>query len=104
MIVPRHFLNDDGSLTYARAEGIYVDGAEAPTHADRVVEPRTARRGDSVVILTFGQSNAANAGEGCYAAKGPVHVFNIFDRKYYRAADPLPGASSAEGSDLEPIG
>jgi hypothetical protein len=104
VIVPRHFLNDDGSLTYARAEGIYVDGAEAPTHADRVVEPRTARRGDSVVILTFGQSNAANAGEGCYAAKGPVHVLNIFDRKYYRAADPLPGASSAEGAIWSRLG
>ena len=98
MIVPRQFLDDDGSLTYAKAEGVYVDGAEAPVFSDRVVAASAARNPDTAVILTFGQSNAANSGEGRHTAKGPVHVFNIFDCKYYRAVDPLPGASNDGGS------
>src|SRR5262249_30339978 len=50
------------------------------------------------------QSNAANMGQSRYAAKGPVHVFNIFDCKYYRAADPLPGASNDGGSVWSRLG
>jgi Carbohydrate esterase, sialic acid-specific acetylesterase len=98
VIAPQQFMDDNGSLTYAKAEGVYLVGAEAPTFADRVVSARAARQPDTAVILTFGQSNAANMGEGHYVADGPVHVFNIFDRRYYRAIDPLPGASNDGGS------
>jgi Carbohydrate esterase, sialic acid-specific acetylesterase len=49
-------------------------------------------------ILTFGQSNAANSGEEHYAAREAVHVFNMFDMRFYRAIDPLPGASENRGS------
>jgi hypothetical protein len=44
--------------------------------------------------MTFGQSNAANTGAGHYQAQDSVSVFNIFDMKFYRAIDPLPGTSN----------
>src|SRR5262249_1935033 len=39
-----------------------------------------------------------NSCEECYAPRGAVHVFNMFDMKFYRAIDPLPGASDNAGS------
>jgi Carbohydrate esterase, sialic acid-specific acetylesterase len=63
----------------------------------RLVAPGIANPPGTKVILTFGQSNAANWGEERYAARGAVHVFNMFDMKFYRAIDPLPGASVDTG-------
>lgn len=91
--IEMQFEGDDGTLAYARAAGIYVDGLEAPLFADRITSrPNPTRR--SVTILTFGQSNAANTGGGRYTAGNDVTVFNVFDMKHYRAVDPLPGASN----------
>jgi hypothetical protein len=92
------FEGDDGTVEYAKAGGVYVDGAEAPVAEDRLVAPITANPPRTAVILTFGQSNAANSCEERYSPRGAVHVFNIFDMKFYRAIDPLPGASDAGGS------
>src|SRR4051812_23932676 len=86
------FAGDDGSFAYARATGIYVDGIEAPVFPDRVVAPPRDRK--PLVIMTFGQSNAANTGSGLYKAQRNVVIFNVFDMKFYQAADPLPGASN----------
>src|SRR5262249_42203088 len=79
------FDGDDGTLAYAKAAGLYEEGIEAPLFPDRIVTPRTIRDPNRSIIVTFGQSNAANTGEGCYAANGPVYVFNVFDMKFYRA-------------------
>jgi hypothetical protein len=92
------FHDDDGTVEFASARGLYVAGVEAPVAEDRLAMPAIANPPGSTVILTFGQSNAANAGEEPYAARGAVHVFNIFDMKFYRAVDPLPGASHDGGS------
>jgi hypothetical protein len=92
------FDNDDGTLEFASASGVYVAGAEAPLAEDRLVTPAVANPAGTTVILTFGQSNAANSGEERYAARGAVHVFNVFDMRFYRAVDPLPGASHDGGS------
>src|SRR5947209_476712 len=92
------FDNDDGTLEFASVSGVYVPGAEAPLAEDRLVTPAVANLAGTTVILTFGQSNAANSGEERYAARGPVHVFNVFDMRFYRAVDPLPGASHDGGS------
>ncbi len=46
----------------------------------------------TMVILAFGQANAANSTEVEYSPKH--NVFNIFDYKCYRADDPLLGASA----------
>src|SRR5262249_17880379 len=89
---------DDGTVEFAKAGGIYVaDEVEAPVADDRLVAPSIANPPGTTVILTFGQSNAANSGAERYAARGPVHVFNIFDMRFYRAIDPLPGASVDAG-------
>jgi Carbohydrate esterase, sialic acid-specific acetylesterase len=47
----------------------------------------------SLVLLTLGQSNAANSGEGRSAASARVYNFNLFDGRCYEARDPLLGAS-----------
>ncbi|MBS0245101.1 MAG: hypothetical protein JSR61_00660 [Proteobacteria bacterium] len=92
------FDDDDGSLEYARAVGIYVDGVEAPVNATSEVSKDVAVQADTKIILTFGQSNAANTGEKRHTACDKVHVFNPMDGKFYRAVDPLPGASNGDGS------
>jgi len=92
------FEGDDGAVEYAKASGVYIDGAEAPVAEARLVAPILANPPGTLVILTFGQSNAANSCEEHYTPRGAVHVFNIFDMKFYRAVDPLPGASDAGGS------
>jgi carbohydrate esterase-like sialic acid-specific acetylesterase len=90
---------DNGTVEAAKAGGLYVaDEVEAPVEEDRLVAPSIANPPGTTVILTFGQSNAANTGEERYAAHGAVHVFNIFDMRFYRAIDPLPGASHDGGS------
>jgi hypothetical protein len=92
------FEGDNGTLEYAKAGGIYVDGNQAPVFEDRLVSPIVANPSGTTVILTFGQSNAANSCEERYTPRGAVHVFHAFDMKFYRAIDPLAGASDDGGS------
>jgi hypothetical protein len=92
------FKDDDGTIEYAKASGAYAGEAEAPVAEGRLVAPIIANPPGTTVILTFGQSNAANSGEEQYAAREAVHVFNMFDMRFYRAIDPLPGASENRGS------
>ena len=92
------FEGDDGTLEYAKAGGIYVDGNQAPVFEDRLVSPMVANPRGTTVILTFGQSNAANSCEERYTPRGTVHVFHAFDMRFYRAIDPLAGASDEGGS------
>lgn len=96
-LTPEAFPDDDGSLQYAKAAGIYIEGAEAPVYSDRVL-PRPIVSGRALVLLAFGQSNAANAGEPGYVAKGKSRVFNVLDSQFYQASDPLPGASNSGGA------
>lgn len=91
------FDGDDGSLDYAKAAGIYTPGIEAPVFPERIVD-RVPSDEKSLVLFAFGQSNAANTGEGSYTPRHRAFVFNIFDMQVYRAIDPLPGASNDGGS------
>jgi hypothetical protein len=50
----------------------------------------------NMVVLTFGQSNAANFGETPFAA--PVGVYNFSNGTLYGAMDPMLGASGTKGS------
>lgn len=52
----------------------------------------------SAVLLTFGQSNSANAGRDRYIPVGDVANFNFHDGKCYRAEDPLLGPDGDGGS------
>jgi len=54
------------------------------------------RGGRTMVALAFGQSNSGNHGETLYAPKKAV--FNFFNGRCYRAADPLLGATGDGGS------
>ncbi len=93
------FASDDGTLEYAAACGVYLGSpVEAPVTAENRVRAEVARAPGTAVILSFGQSNAANTGACRYAARHRVHSFNIFDTSYYIASDPLPGASNDGGS------
>ncbi len=95
----RSFARDDGTVDYAAAFGAYLGApAEAPVTPERRVDAGVALQHETVVILTFGQSNAANAGAQCYVARRGVYAFNVFDMNYYRAIDPLPGATNDGGS------
>jgi hypothetical protein len=93
------FSGDDGSVAYARAAGIYIDGVEAPACPEHVVPAPTGSPAvPALTLLAFGQSNAANTGEGRYHAGDHARVFNVFDMNFHAAADPLPGASNDGGS------
>ncbi|NND66975.1 MAG: hypothetical protein HKN19_05245 [Halioglobus sp.] len=52
----------------------------------------------TAVLLTFGQSNSANAGRDRYFPLGDVANFNIHDGRCYKAEDPLLGPDGAGGS------
>ncbi|HOT46096.1 MAG TPA: sialate O-acetylesterase [Spirochaetota bacterium] len=54
------------------------------------------RGGRTMVALAFGQSNSGNHGETLYTPKKAV--FNFFNGRCYRAADPLLGATGDGGS------
>jgi hypothetical protein len=51
-----------------------------------------------LVILTLGQSNAANHGQGLYVPKHRVDNFNLYDGKCYKAVEPLLGPSGQGGN------
>jgi hypothetical protein len=53
---------------------------------------------DTAVLLTAGQSNAANYGQMPIAPRDSVFNFNWFDGRCYRARDPLLGPDGNGGS------
>ena len=58
----------------------------------------------AAIILTVGQSNAANHGEARYTPRRSVFNYNFFDNKCYLAADPLLGATGLGGSVWSRLG
>lgn len=92
------FAQDDGTLRFATDCGVYVPAIEAPLVPEHAVAASVANPPGTKVILAFGQSNAANAGDGVHEARRAVHVLNVFDGRFYRAADPLPGATDCGGA------
>jgi hypothetical protein len=55
-------------------------------------------RSRTAVVVTLGQSHAANHGGGQYTATKCVDNFNVYDGSCYHAADPLLGASGEGGN------
>jgi hypothetical protein len=64
----------------------------------------TGERSRTAVIVTLGQSNAANHGVGNYVASGQVDNFNLYDGRCYHAADPLLGASGSDANFATRLG
>jgi hypothetical protein len=66
---------------------------------DRVrVDRDEVMRGRTAVMLTLGQSNAANSGDTPYVPRQRVFNFNIFDGHCYVARDPLLGTTEHRGN------
>ena len=51
-----------------------------------------------LVIVTLGQSNAANTGQSLHTPKHRVDNFNLYDGKCYKAIEPLLGPSGQGGN------
>jgi hypothetical protein len=82
-----------------------VEETQATTAKEQELENNLVRKEVSfdevnqdrlMVILTFGQSQAANNGESPYSSK--ENVYNYYDGKFYTAVDPLLGATGEGGS------
>jgi len=58
----------------------------------------------SVILLTLGQSNAANESEPGFQPGEGVYNFSFFDAKCYVARDPLLGTTGEEGSVWSRLG
>src|SRR4051812_1788685 len=70
---------------------------EANNQRNRLVVDKKILRSDSIgVILTLGQSNASNFGQGKYECHNKV--FNYFDGNVYKAKEPLLGADGVNCS------
>jgi hypothetical protein len=66
---------------------------------NKVPAPCLAEDGKkTLVIVTLGQSNAANTGSAKYASTRGALNFNLYDGRCYLAADPLLGASNDGGN------
>lgn len=85
------------------------DGAQPvygpiPGAAGRQQVACTAGGKNTFVVVTLGQSNAANFAAGRYGARRDVVNFNAYDGKCYRAIDPLLGASGDGGNFATRLG
>jgi hypothetical protein len=87
--------------SYDGVEPIYgpIPGAAGRELASSVTDDRRTS-----VIITLGQSNAANFAGGRYVAQGDVVNFNLYDARCYRAIDPLLGASGDGGNFATRLG
>ena len=70
---------------------------------DRTRVPCDTISRNSLVLITFGQSNAANSGTGRFDAIPGVYNFNFLDGQCYAARDPLLGAGGSGGSAWMPL-
>jgi hypothetical protein len=57
----------------------------------------------TAVLVTLGQSNAANYATQPYTPKGDVLNFDLYDGRCYKARDPLLGASGTLGNFATPL-
>ncbi len=57
----------------------------------------------ALVLVTLGQSNAANSGDGRFGPERGVYNFNLFDGRCFEARDPLLGAGGDGGSVWIPL-
>src|SRR5262245_31304191 len=72
--------------------------SNADTSERRVVPCNDGSPSRPLVIVTLGQSNAANHGQGLYTPKHRVDNFNLYDGKCYKAVEPLLGPSGQGGN------
>lgn len=82
-------------LVFAVLIGVVIDYGLSVNPRTPVPRSRVASE-ELMVALVFGQSNATNSGEVRYASQ--ENVYNFYRGKFYRARDPLLGATDRGGS------
>jgi len=82
---------------FAMDAGVYLLGVDSSEIGTRMPFDR-GEIGDPAVFLIMGQSNGGNHGETRHQSEGRVFNFNPFDGLFYRASDPLLGATGTGGS------
>ena len=82
--------------TYERLDHNWKSNADISERAAVPCSDGGPRR--PLVIVTLGQSNAANHGQGLYTPKHRVDNFNLYDGKCYKAVEPLLGPSGQGGN------
>jgi hypothetical protein len=94
------FPDDDGTAAFAIRKNIFDAGMDHLAPSERQDVPwRVFFTDDRCgIFLTFGQSNAANAGEVRYQAQREVYSLNFLDMRCHPASDPLPGSGGQAGS------
>jgi hypothetical protein len=81
--------------TYERLDHNWKSNADT---SGRAVVPCNDGPMRPLVVVTLGQSNAANHGQGLYIPKHRVDNFNLYDGKCYKAVEPLLGPSGQGGN------
>ncbi|WP_426080282.1 sialate O-acetylesterase [Herbaspirillum huttiense] len=94
--IKRHFVPPQTlSFGHTHTQSNALD--QLVSDSSKVPVPAPVLTDRSMVAFAFGQSNSANSiGERQQAATGKV--FNYFEGRYYKAADPLLGATGRGGS------
>jgi hypothetical protein len=87
------FKGDDGTLDYAKAAGVHVEGMEAQRRSV-AIRTRTEASGHSELRAV----KRRQLRRGALCRQRPLSVFNVFDMRFYQAIDPLPGASNDGGA------
>ena len=90
-----HYIGSAKLLEWSGVRPALLHQARA-THGRTEVSFEALRAKRTLVVLAFGQSNAANGGE----TPGPEHtaVYEFYRGRLYRARDPLLGADGEGGS------
>lgn len=99
-LFPYHYLGwllRGGTLEGLAPHGGYDVSVDRRAVSCRGIGPRT------LVLVTFGQSNSANSGNGRFGPAPGIYNFNLFDGRCFEARDPLLGAGGDGGSVWMPL-
>jgi len=80
-------------LDEKKAETTLLEGYSDTSDREKVNYSQLNKK-DTMVILAFGQANAANGAAGNYHPKNKKNIYNVLDNACYFAKDPLLGATA----------
>jgi len=103
-LFPFHQLKNIKDAIYLSISPIERARGFKDTRGRQIVSCNMFSRSHTAVIVIAGQSTADNSGDKPYSPSKPVHNFNLFDGKCYRAQDPLLGTTGSGGSVWSRLG
>jgi hypothetical protein len=95
-VFPYQVIKEIKHVIIAGASARDVDAGYGDVSEKHEISCGTIDMTNTMVALTFGQSNSANDGQTRYSAANPV--YNFYEGKCFKAADPLLGATGDKGS------